>query len=86
MQADQSEYETHFLVELAKTHPKLKGWSAGLICRIKMLKKDLQFFSQYTIIKGWRHIVQAEPDDFLLRPDFQSGIKPGSLINILMIY
>jgi len=75
VQAGQSEYETYFLVELSKTHPEIKGVVGWVDLLNKNLEERLQFFSQYNIIKGWRHIVQSEPDDFLLREDFQNGIK-----------
>ena len=38
------------------------------------IEDRLKYFSQFPIIKGWRHIVQGEPNDFLLRKDFQRGI------------
>ncbi len=75
VQAHQSELETHFLVELSKTHPIIKGVVGWIDLRGGNLEDRLLYFSQYPIIKGWRHIVQAEPDDFLLREDFQRGIS-----------
>jgi L-fuconolactonase len=74
VQAGQSEYESHFLVELSKTHPEIKGVVGWVDLLGKNLDERLHYFSQYNIIKGWRHIVQSEPDDFLLREDFQRGI------------
>jgi L-fuconolactonase len=73
--ADQSELETHFLVELAKTHPVIKGVVGWVDFRDERIEKRLHYFSQYPIIKGWRHIAQSEPNDFLLGKDFQRGIK-----------
>ena len=75
VQAGQSEYETHFLVELAKTHSEIKGVVGWIDLQNKNVEDRMQFFSQHEIIKGYRHIVQAEPSDFLLGPDFQNGIK-----------
>ena len=75
VQAGQSEYETHFLVELAKTHSEIKGVVGWTDLQSKNVEERLQFFSQYNSIKGWRHVVQSEPDDFLLREDFQNGIR-----------
>lgn len=74
VQAGQSEYETHFLVELSKTYPEIKGVVGWVDLLSKNLEERLAFFSSYSIIKGWRHIVQSEPNDFLLRKDFQRGI------------
>ena len=75
VQADQSELETLFLVELAKTHSIIKGVVGWIDLQNENLEERLRYFSQFPIIKGWRHIVQGEPDDFLLRPAFQKGIS-----------
>jgi len=75
VQARQSELETHFLVELAKTNEIIKGVVGWIDLRDENLEERLQYFSQYPQIKGWRHVVQGEPDDFLLRKDFQRGIQ-----------
>ena len=75
VQADQSEVETRFLVELSKTHPIIKGVVGWLDLRAANLEEKLAEFSQFPIIKGYRHIVQGEPDDFLLKEDFQRGVS-----------
>jgi L-fuconolactonase len=74
VQADQSELETHFLVELARTHPFIQGVVGWVDLLGDDLEKRLEYFSQYPVIKGWRHIAQAEPDNFLLGEKFQKGI------------
>jgi len=74
VQASPAEYETHFLVELAKTHSAIKGVVGWIDLVNNNIEERLEYFSQYPIIKGWRHVVQSEPDDFLLRQDFQKGI------------
>lgn len=75
IQADQSELETHFLVELAKTHPVIKGVVGWIDLKDEKIEERLNYFSQYSSIKGWRHIVQSEPDGFLLNKDFLRGIS-----------
>jgi L-fuconolactonase len=75
VQADQSELETHFLVELAKTHPVIKGVVGWIDLQAANISERLEYFSQYPIIKGYRHVVQVEPIDFLLRPDFLRGVS-----------
>lgn len=75
VQASQAELETHFLVELAHSHDFIKGVVGWIDLQNGNIEERLQYFSQYPIIKGWRHVVQGEPDDFLLRPDFQRGIR-----------
>lgn len=75
VQVDQSELENHFLLELAATHPLIKGIVGWIDLLDPSLEERLQFFKQYPLIKGWRHIVQGEPDDFLLKKDFQQGVR-----------
>ena len=58
----------------SKTHPEIKGVVGWVDLLNKNLEERLAFFSQYNTIKGWRHVVQSEPDDFLLREDFQRGV------------
>lgn len=74
VQVDQSELENHFLLELAATHPQIKGIVGWIDFRNPNLPERLQYFHQFPLIKGWRHIVQGEPADFLLRPDFRKGV------------
>lgn len=75
VQVDQSEVETFFLMELSKTHDVIKGVVGWVDLQKENIQKRLQYFSQYPIIKGWRHIVQGEPSNFLLRTDFLRGIR-----------
>jgi L-fuconolactonase len=89
VQASQEELETHFLVELANTHPIIKGVVGWIDLQNENIEERLQYFSQYPIIKGYRHVVQGEPLDFLLRPNFQRGIKalqPFDYTYDLLIY
>jgi L-fuconolactonase len=75
VQADQSEEETHFLLELAQNNDFVKGVVGWVDVRSPDLKSRLDYFSQFNKLKGFRHIVQAEPeDDFLLKDDFCNGI------------
>lgn len=64
VQADQSELETHFLVELSKTYPVIKGVVGWIDLRASSIEERLEYFSQYKMIKGYRHIVQDEAIDF----------------------
>lgn len=75
VQAGQSEAETLFLLELAKDNDFIKGVVGWVDLRSPDLKSRLDYFSQFKKLKGFRHIVQAEPeDDFLLKDDFWAGI------------
>lgn len=74
VQASQEEVETRFLCELAKTHPMIKGVVGWIDLRAANVQERLEHFAQYPEIKGYRHIVQGEPDDFMLGADFQRGV------------
>lgn len=89
VQARQMEVETHFLIELAKTNEIIKGVVGWVDLLDEKVEERLQYFSQYPVIKGWRHVVQGEPDDFLLRKDFHRGIqalKPFGYTYDILIY
>ncbi len=78
IQADQSEEETLFLLSLAKDYEEICGVVGWVDLRADDLPERLDFFSRFDKLRGFRHIVQSEPDDeFMLRGDFLRGI--GSL-------
>ncbi|AEI51634.1 amidohydrolase family protein [Runella slithyformis] len=76
VQADQSEAETLFLLALAE---KYSGFVKGVVgwvdLRAANLYEKLEYYSQYELLKGFRHVAQAEPDDFLSRPEVIKGIR-----------
>ncbi len=74
VQADQSVSETIFLLALAKKYPFIKGVVAWLDLRAADLDQHLARFSKHPLLKGIRHIAQAEADDFLLQKEVQNGI------------
>jgi len=82
VQADQSENETQFLLDLAKENPFIKGVVGWVDLCDENIEKRLSFFSEDENLKGIRHIVQAENNDFLLRKDFQNGIDKLSKFNL----
>ncbi|MBX2935357.1 MAG: amidohydrolase family protein [Ferruginibacter sp.] len=81
VQADQQEAETLFLCQLSKEHDFIKAVVGWIDLRQDDIDKRLQYFSQFPVIKGWRHIVQAEPDGFLQQEKFQRGIQALSNYN-----
>ncbi|MBC7851618.1 MAG: amidohydrolase family protein [Chitinophagaceae bacterium] len=74
VQVDQQEVESRFLVELAATHPIIKGVVGWVDLQADNINDRLEELSVHKIIKGYRHIVQAERDDFLLDANFQRGV------------
>src|ERR1044072_4819235 len=76
VQAEQSEGETHFLLDLAETSAFIKGVVGWVDLRDTNLPSRLEHFGQFEKLRGFRHIVQAEPDDdFLLGEDFLRGVR-----------
>jgi len=75
VQASQSEAETTFLVRMAQTYDIIKGVVGWVDLQSAQLPDRLQDLSQYKEIKGYRHVAQAEPDDFLTRPAVVEGIR-----------
>ena len=76
VQADQSEAETLFLLQLAEKHPEIAGVVGWINLAADNAPERIEYFSQFEKLLGLRHIIQAEPDDrFMLRQDFQSGIE-----------
>jgi L-fuconolactonase len=76
VQADQSENETHYLLGLAEKYDFIKGVVGWVDFRVENIEERLEYFSQFKLLKGFRHIVQSEPQiDYLLRPDFCRGIS-----------
>ena len=76
VQADQSEDETLFLLSFAERHPEIRGVIGWVDLQAEDIEDRLRKFSQFFKLRGFRHIVQAEPDDrFLMRPEFLRGIR-----------
>lgn len=75
VQASQSEDENRFLLDLASQSDIIRGIVGWVDLRNGNLEERLQYYSQYELIKGWRHVVQAEPDGFLLQQNFIDGVK-----------
>lgn len=89
VQADQTEAENEFLLGLTEKNDFIKGIIGWVDFRSEEIEKKLGYYSEMEIIKGFRHIVQGEPDhNFLLRPDFLNGIskleKYGFVYEILV--
>lgn len=75
VQASQSEEETLFLVKMAQNYDFVKGVVGWVDLQAEQLTERLTFLAQHKAIKGYRHVAQAEPDDFLARPAVVQGIR-----------
>jgi len=76
VQADQTQAETLFLLALAEKYSGfIKGVVGWVDLRAENLYDQLDEYSQFELLKGFRHVAQAEPDDFLARPDIVKGVR-----------
>lgn len=74
VQADQSENETNFLLDLASEHDFIQGVVGWVDLCLEQINERLDYYSQFPKLRGFRHILQAEAPEFILRPEFQRGI------------
>ena len=75
VQADQSETETRFLLGLSDQYSYIKGVVGWLDLLSSDINLRLEYFKQFTLFKGVRHIVHAEPDGFMLDTKFINGVR-----------
>lgn len=76
VQCEQNADEINFMLQLAEENDFIKGIVGWIDLRANNLEEQLLHYSKYKQIKGFRHVVQAEPDkNFLLRRDFCRGIS-----------
>lgn len=76
VQADQTDRETEFLLELSQAYALIKGIVGWTDLRSPQLEEKLQHYRSFPKIKGFRHIVEAEADpDFLHQDDFLRGME-----------
>ena len=90
IQADQTEDETKFLLELSDNHDFIKGIVGWVDLQADNIDERLMYYAQFKKLKGFRHIVQAENDaEFMLRPKFKNGITALGLYDFtydILIY
>lgn len=89
VQADQSEIQNSFLLELASENDFIKGVVGWVDLRAKNIEERLDYYSQFENMKGFRHVLQGEEDRALmLKPEFMNGIgklkKHGFTYDILI--
>lgn len=75
VQADQSEAETQFLLDLARQNPFIKGVIGWVDLQNNNIEERLAYFSKNALFKGVRHIIQGEPKGFMLQDNFLNGIS-----------
>ncbi len=76
VQARQMETETHFLLSLASEFDWIKGVVGWVDLRADDLDERLDHFDRFEKLKGFRHNLEADADQELIRdPQFQDGIR-----------
>jgi len=75
VQADQSDDETRFLLDLADRHRFVKAVVGWVDLRSRRLGATLDALASRPKLRGIRHVAQAEPDDFLEQDDVIHGIR-----------
>jgi L-fuconolactonase len=83
VQADQSEEETVFLLDLASKNEEIKGVVGWLDLRADNIEDRLDHFSKFKKLKAIRHIVQSESEDFMQGEAFQYGISKLHKYNLV---
>jgi L-fuconolactonase len=75
IQAEQTLAETDFLLSIAAETDFVKGVVGWIDLRAESLEETLERYTHQPLLKGFRHVVQGEPDPFfLLQPNFLRGI------------
>jgi L-fuconolactonase len=75
VQADQTEEETQFLIDLAANNSFIKGVVGWVDLKAENIIERLEHYKQYDIIKGFRHVLQNEEPEFMLSSKFLDGIS-----------
>ena len=75
VQADQSENENEFLMDLSKKNSLIRGIVGWVDFQNENIENKLVYYSKFPVIKGFRHIVQGESNGFLRNEHFLRGIE-----------
>ena len=74
VQARQSLIETDWLLDMADSHEFLFGVVGWASLADPTVEPHLEHYAVRPKCKGFRHVAQDEPDDFLLGHDFNRGV------------
>jgi L-fuconolactonase len=75
VQARQTLEETRWLLTMAAQHDFIKGVVGWVPLAEPSLRDELDRFWGDPRLRAVRHVVQAEPDGYLLREDFNAGVS-----------
>ncbi|PZP48939.1 MAG: amidohydrolase [Pseudopedobacter saltans] len=75
VQAVEDLSDNDFLLELARENDFIKGIVGWLDFTSTSIEKELEYYSRFSIIKGWRYVLQGNPQrDMMLTDNFRSNI------------
>lgn len=74
IQARQSDEETQWLLKLAENHEIVAGVVGWIDLCAEDLEQQLARYARNPWLKGFRHVLQGEADDYMLQPQFISGV------------
>lgn len=75
VQADQSEKETDFLITHAQANNFIRGVVGWVDFRDEQVERRLVHYSTIKAVKGFRHVIQAEPPGFMTDSRFINGVR-----------
>ncbi|NUQ24156.1 MAG: amidohydrolase family protein [Saprospiraceae bacterium] len=84
VQADQSEHETNFLLELAEQNDFIKKVVGWVDLCAPDVDRRLEQWQDNPKLAGFRHILQAEPPEKMATREFRNGI--GALCRLKYTY
>ncbi len=82
VQARQTIEETAWLLEMAAAHPWILGVVGWLPLTDPNVARQLEPFAAKPKLKGIRHVLQAEPAEYMDRPDFNAGLSQLAPLNL----
>jgi len=89
VQADQTDAETQILIREANQNSFIKGVVGWVDLNSTEIEAALASYTDTKMLKGFRHILQAEPKGFMLAPSFKKGLDALTKYNYtydLLIY
>ncbi len=89
VQVRQSLDETHWYLDLARQHPFIVGVVGWIDLESPAVGDDVDALADEPGLVGIRHIVQAEADGFMARPEFRRGLRalePRDIPYDLLVY
>ena len=81
VQADETDIETNFLTGLSKDFSFIKAVVGWTDLRAEDINERLEYYTSFPVIKGFRHVLQAQEPSFMLQPSFKRGMSALQSLN-----